>query len=233
MDELVNWHEYMRVFAGLYAMVPAPQIIPLFLGLTVGRSRSEQTRAALVSSLTFVIVLVVFIYFGGALLALFGVSLAAFRLAGGFLLLLMAVDMLRASPPDDRPVGKEETAARASITGLAIVPLGIPILAGPGAMSAVVLFATDHDAPGHQVLVSLVVLAVAVTVLVTLLVAGALTRFFTPAVASVFNKLMGLIIAAIAFEFIMDGIAGHFPILETIHTSWIVPVLGQLLTSFS
>jgi len=97
------------------------------------------------------------------------------------------------------------------------VPLTIPILAGPGAISAVVLFATNHDGISHRIVTALVLLAVALTVWVQLRLAIAADKLITPNMALVFNKVMGLLVAAIAFEFIMDGIAGHFPDLNTLH----------------
>ncbi len=232
MNELTNWPEYTRIFAGIYALVPPPIIVPLFLGVMAGRSRSDQTGAALVASLSFLIVMLVFVFFGTSVLGVFGISLPAFRLAGGFLLLLIALDMMRSNPLAEEAV-KDEGKSGGSALVLGIVPLTIPVLAGPGAISAVVLFAADHDVSSHRVLVGVVICVVALTVLLTLLAAAALARFFTPSVALVFNKVMGLIIAAIAFEFIMDGIAGHFPSLGTIHGQWIAPLVPQVLTSFS
>lgn len=214
--ELTNWSEYVRVFVGLYALVPAPIIVPLFLGIMSGRGRAEQTGAAFIASATFVAAMLLFVFFGGSVLSVFGISLPAFRLAWGFLLLLLALDLMRANPIAETSTGTAGAASASSLV-LGVVPLAIPVLAGPGALSAVVLFATDHDESAHRVLVALVVILVAAATFVTMLAAAALARFFTPPVALVFNKIMGLLIAAIAFEFMMDGIAGHFPLLETIH----------------
>lgn len=80
-----------------------------------------------------------------------------------------------------------------------------------------VIFATDHDGFSHRILTGLVILAVSLTVFIQFRLAVAVDRLITPNIALIFNKIMGLLIAAIAFEFVMDGIAGHFPQMETIH----------------
>lgn len=213
-SELGNWPEYVKIYVGLLALVPAPIVIPLFLGVMTGRTVAEKKNAAFIGAVGFLIAMLLFTFIGDAILAAFGISLAAFRLAGGFLLLLIALEMMR-SDPTSQP--KDEGKQGGSALALGIVPITIPILAGPGALSAVVIFATDHDGFSHRVLTGLVILAVSLTVFIQFRLAVAVDRLITPNIALIFNKIMGLLIAAIAFEFVMDGIAGHFPLLETIH----------------
>jgi multiple antibiotic resistance protein len=191
LAELTNWPEYVRVFAGIFALVPPPIIIPLYLGVMAGRTPAEKSAAALTGAVGFFLTMTVFTFFGAAILGVFGISLAAFRLAGGFLLLLIALDMMRSDPHADSEGGEGRRGA-----------------------TAVVLFATDHDSAANRLLVMLVLLAVALSVFLILRAAAALDRYFTPNTALVFNKVMGLIIAAIAFEFVMHGIAEHFVQLD-------------------
>lgn len=203
-----------KIYVGLIALVPAPIVIPLFLGVMTGRTVAEKKSAAFIGAVGFLIAMLLFTFIGDAILAAFGISLAAFRLAGGFLLLLIALEMMR-SDPTNQP--KDEGKQGGSALALGIVPITIPILAGPGALSAVVIFATDHDGFSHRALTGLVILAVSLTVFIQFRLAVAVDRLITPNIALIFNKIMGLLIAAIAFEFVMDGIAGHFPQMETIH----------------
>ncbi|MFN3146486.1 MAG: MarC family protein [Paracoccaceae bacterium] len=202
----------MRLFAGIFALVLPPIIIPLYLGVMSGRTPAEKSAAALTGAVGFFPTMTVFTFFGAALLGVFGISRAAFRLTGGFLLLLIALDMMRSDPHADSEGGEGRRGATALALG--IVPITIPILAGPGVISEVVLFATDHDSAAHRLLVMLVLLAVALWVFLMLRAAAVLDRYFTPNTALVFNKVMGLIIAAIAFEFVMHGIAEHFVQLD-------------------
>ena len=214
LQELANWPEYVKVFVGVFALVPPPIVIPLFLGVMAARSVEEKKAAAGVAAIAFAVTMGVFTFLGDAILAVFGITLAAFRLAGGFLLLLIALDMIRSNPHAD--IG-DDGKPSSSVLALGIVPITIPILAGPGAISAVVLFASDHEGISHRIVVSSVLVAVALTIFVMLRLAAVSDRLFTESTTVVFNKVMGLIVAAIAFEFVMDGIAGHFPQLTTIH----------------
>ena len=207
MDMAVPLPEYLQIFVGLFALVSPPVIVPLFLGVVGGRSVPDKLTAARVGALGFFVATVLFVFAGESILALFGIELSAFQVAGGFLLLLIALDMMRSEP------GDEADAQTGSIVALGIVPLAIPILAGPGVLSAVVLFSAEYEGMTHNALMAGVMACVSVAVYLTLRLAVASDRLFTPNVTLIFNKVMGLLIAAIAFEFMLDGITAHFPIL--------------------
>ncbi len=208
----IPWPEYVQIFIGIFAIVSPPIIIPLFLGVVGARSLSDKKTAAAVGALGFFVTTTLFVFAGAAILTAFGIQISAFQAAGGFLLLLIALDMLRSAPDDDN----QGEARASSIVALSIVPLTIPILAGPGALSAVVLFSTEHAGLTHKLIMVAVMAAVSLCVFVTLRLALFSDRLFTPNVTLIFNKVMGLLIAAIAFEFIFDGIAAHFPALTAV-----------------
>jgi len=212
--ELSNWPEYVKIFVGVLALVPPPIVIPLFLGVMAGRSSAEKKAAAAVGAIGFLVTMVLFTFLGQAILDMFGITLAAFRLAGGFLLLMIALDMMRSDPHVD---AEDEGRRGGSALALGIVPISIPFLAGPGAISAVVLFASDHDGVSHRIVVSLVLVGVTIMVYALFRIAAVAEQLFTKNVQLIFNKVMGLIVAAIAFEFMMDGFADHFPDMVTIH----------------
>lgn len=216
LAELANWPEYTQVYAGTFALVQPPIFVPLFLGAMAGRNPAEKRAAATVGSLGFLAAMVVFTFLGPAVLAVFGISIAAFQLAGGLLLLLIAIDMMRGGSRTGAEAGGDDAGGSRTAFALGIVPISIPILAGPGAITAVVLFATEHDGVAHLILVALVEVAVATTVFALLRSAVVIDRLFTPTAAMVFNKLMGLILAATAFEFLMHGIAAHFVQLDVV-----------------
>ncbi len=212
-----QWTEFSHILIANFALVPPPVIIPLFIGLVAGMGPLGKRRVAFVASVAYFVVMAVFIFFGMAILTAFGITLGAFRLAGGFLLLLIALDMLNAKPlAHQQPT---DTHYEGSATALAIVPMAIPILAGPGAISSIVIFSSQADEQGiaHQILVLGVVATLTVYIYLTLLLAARSDKLIGPQTTYIFNKVMGLVIAAIAFEFMMDGIAEHFPGLESIH----------------
>lgn len=213
--ELGNWNEYSKIFVALFAMVAPPIIIPLFLGIVSGRSLADKRKIAFAGAIGFGITMWVFIFFGAAVLDVFGISLPAFRIAGGFLLFLIALDMMRAEPPED--MAKTDSAIAKSAFTAGIVPLAIPILAGPGAISSVVIFTNEHAGFAHQILVSAVILTLVIYLIVILNIIALSEKLIGRNATIIFNKVMGLIICAIAFEFVLDGIAGHFPDLATLH----------------
>ena len=128
------WTEYSKILIANFALVPAPLIASLFIGVTAQRSRAEKHRAALAGALAYFTIMALFIFFGFAILASFGITLAAFRMAGGLLLLLIALDLL-GSGKNSSGLGASDDATSAYTLG--IVPLAMPILAGPGAISSI------------------------------------------------------------------------------------------------
>lgn len=212
--ELTNWPEYAKIFLGIFALVSPPLIVPIFLALLADRTTEEKKKVARVAAITFLVTMLIFTFTGEHLLAFFGITVPGFRVAGGFLLMLVAIDLIRADTADEEKLKKAE----GSLMAIAIVPMTIPVLAGPGALSAVVVFATQYDADpfGHKLVVSLVLMILALIIFLSCRFATVLDRFFTPQVSLVISKIMGLIIAAIAIEFMIYGVAGHFPQVDII-----------------
>ncbi|GAB4425793.1 MAG: YchE family NAAT transporter [Anaerolineales bacterium] len=211
--EISNWTEYSKLFIGLFAIAGPLSAVPIFLGLTGNKPVSEKNRVALVAILTFSVTLLVFTYFGEAILEIFGISLAAFRVAGGILLLLSALDMMR-SDSSSKPV---ESSSASSSTAIGIVPLAIPFLSGPGAISTVIIYASVHEGLEHLLLVSLVILSVALLVYLVFRMAMSMGSLLGDTANLVMNRVMGLIVASIAIEFIFHGLAEHFPDLTILH----------------
>jgi multiple antibiotic resistance protein len=208
LAELTNWDEYSKLFIGLFAMASPATVLPQFVGLVDRRSANEQQQIARIGAVSFALVMLLFTFFGHTLLGLFGITIAAFRIAGGLLLLLIGLDMLRAVPGSRR---QQSENGSVSALQLGIVPLAVPILAGPGSISTLVVFASLHEALTHKVVVSAVVLMLSVYVYLALRLTIASQRLITPRAAIFFLRIMGLVIVAIGVEFIVDGIAAHFP----------------------
>lgn len=212
--ELLNWNEYVKVFLGLFALVSPPIILPLFLGVVGQRTAREKRQTAVVGALSFAVIMLIFTFLGTAVLDLFGITISAFRVAGGLLLLLIALDMMRS---DVSTSDTTEADSRSSAISLGIVPIAVPILAGPGAISTLIIFATDHPTVSHQFLVAIVVVVISIYVFLAFQFSIRTEHLFSPTMMIVFYRVMGLIVAAIAIEFILDGIAAHFPMLEISH----------------
>jgi len=212
-SELKNWSEYLKLLVGLIAIIDPLALVPTFLSLAAQHTVAEKHQIASVTAFAVMVTLLAFTFFGQAILNLFAISLAAFRMAGGLLLLLLALDMLRAHSQTTETV--QPTSAKPAIS-IALVPLAIPLLAGPGAISTVIIYATLHASLSHKILVSAVIVTVASVVFMVLRLATQAEKFLGETSMLVFNHLMGLIIAAVAIEFILSGLATHFPILGVI-----------------
>jgi len=207
--ELREWNEYVRLAVGLLALINPLTVLPIFLGLVQGRPESEKRHISSVAAVTVLVTLLIFTYFGGALLGLFAITIDSFRIAGGILLLLTALEMMRAKA--GTRAGGEDT--EVNITSIGIVPLGIPLLAGPGAIVTTIVDATALPGIAHKVAVSLVIVLVAIVVYVALRLSAKAGKYMSPTAMTIFNRVMGLIIASIAIEFMLGGLAARFPIL--------------------
>jgi len=211
--ELQNWTEYTKLLIGLFAISTPLAALPVFLSLSGEFSGKEKNRIALVAAVTYATTLLVFTIFGEAILGFFGISMAAFKVAGGILLLLSALEMMRAKPG----MSTVESGEKSNPVTVGIVPIAIPIMAGPGAISTIIIYADLHASIEHTVLVSGVVLTISIVIYLIFRAALGFGSLLGETTTLVMNRVMGLIIAAIAIEFIMDGVAGHFPELITMH----------------
>jgi multiple antibiotic resistance protein len=180
-------------------------VVPLFVAMTA-RDSPEKCRAmARRATLTASGVLVFFALFGTLVFQVFGVTLAAFRVAGGLLLMLTALDMLRAQPPGTKTT-PAETSEGAAQEDIAVVPLAMPLLAGPGAIATVMVLMAQHGAGWTNA--AAVLAAIALTMLVTYLVLRSAHRVkavLKQTGIAIFERVFGLILAAIAVQFVFDG----------------------------
>jgi multiple antibiotic resistance protein len=201
-----------RFAVALIVIVDPLAAIPLFLQLTEGFTPRERKRTARVTALAVAGVLAGAALAGESILGAFGTSLPAFRVGGGIVLLLMAVSMLTAEPDRTRHSPEEDAASRDKAS-VAVVPLGVPLLAGPGAISAVILQANAGEGLAHRGLVLAVIAALGALCWLALRNAERIGRVVGPLGMNVVIRLFGLILAAIGVEFIAAGVKEIFPAL--------------------
>jgi multiple antibiotic resistance protein len=207
-----NWPEYSRFFTALLVILNPFAAIPFFLGLTQGYTTSERSKAAMITSITVAIVLSLSAVFGETMLTLLGTSLPSFRVGGGLVLLLMALTMLRAQPDQMRTTSVEAAAAE-SRESIAVVPIAIPLLAGPGSISTVIIEAHRIGAENHILWIVLVILVLALVLWAVLRLATPIGRILGPIGLNILNRLFGLILTAIAIEIMANGLRELFPVL--------------------
>jgi multiple antibiotic resistance protein len=188
--------------------------VPIFLAITTDDSPAKRRGMALRAALAAFVTLALFALAGGVIFRAFGITLGAFKIAGGLMLFLMATDMMRAQPSRTRSTAEEQEEGVAR-DDVAIVPMAIPMLAGPGAIATVMVLMSR--AAWEPVPTAAVFGAIAVTCLASWLLlrsAVAAERFLSKTTLHVLERVMGLLLAAVAVEFVVGGIRDVMPTLQ-------------------
>jgi multiple antibiotic resistance protein len=204
-----EFSEYLRFVVTLTAVVDPFLAVPFFLALTAERSQPERMRLARVVALTVFVVLAVSVFVGEALLALIGASLAAFRVGGGLVLLLMALAMLNAQAGGVR---QSKAEARELEEGelQGVVPLAMPLLAGPGAISSSII-AVERGGLAHQAAVVACIAIVCLVTWLTLRAAHRIAARMGTTGLNVATRILGLLLAAMAVQTMAVGMKQLFP----------------------
>ena len=180
--------------------------VPIFLSITTSLDARQRRRVAWSGAVAAWILLCVFAFAGGLIFEAFGISLGAFKVAGGLMLLLMSIDMMRAQPSRTRTTDEEQDASRAQ-ADIAIFPLAVPMLAGPGAIATVMVLMSR--AAWDPLRTSFVFVAITVTCATAWLLmraAASAERLLPKTLLRAFERVMGLLLAAVAVEFIAGGV---------------------------
>lgn len=191
-------------FPSIFSIVDPIGVVPVYLALVGSEARAEQRRTAARATLTATIVLSLFAASGTAIFHFFGITIPAFKVAGGILLFSMALEMMRAHTSQVKSTPEETSDARAK-DDVAIVPIGIPLLSGPGAIATAIMWSSRAHGAGEMIALFVSILLVTAITLVTLVSAGRVVKFFGKTGINVVSRIMGLILAATAAQFVIDG----------------------------
>src|SRR3954470_13661335 len=197
MDSVVSVTLLTEVFVTLFVIMDPIGTIPIFLSLTRGRSRATIKRAAWQAVLVSFAVIVVFAFFGQRILDYLGISLPALQAAGGLLLLLVAVELL---------TGKEEAQTASSDVNVALVPLGTPLLAGPGAIVATMVLSRQVETVADFVAVGLGVIGVHVSLWLAMRFSLPILRLLREGGVVLVSRISGLLLSAIAVQLVADAV---------------------------
>ncbi len=203
---------FLSSFVTVFFVVDPPAAVPLFISMTATYSAEGKRRTAMRASLIAFAVLSVFAAAGGTIFRLLHVSLGAFRMAGGLLLFLLAVDMLRAQRSRQR-TSPEEEAEAAETNDVSVFPLAIPMLAGPGATSAVMVLMTRAEQAWQSGAIFAAIAMTAAMTYAILRFASGIGERLGQTGLNVLQRIMGLVLAAIAMQFVVDGIGTVLPSL--------------------
>ena len=208
LSELMSYS--VVAFSAIFFVVDPIAVVPVFVTITEGDSEEKRRAMARRACLITAGILLTFLVGGGLIFRMFSLTLAAFKIAGGILLMLTALDMLRSMPARTRTSGKEvnEAVARPDV---AIVPLAMPLLAGPGSIATVMVLTAQATQLWQFALLALSIVVTAFASYLTLRAASLVNRFLGNSGRAILERVMGLLLVAIAVQFMISGVRDAFP----------------------
>jgi len=200
VDALTN------AFATFFVTIDPPGMMAIFLALTTGMSSAERKQVALRGTLIGMFILLAFMTIGGTLLSALGISLDAFRVAGGALLFYTAFEIVFEKRVERKEGTAERIISKSDVQSIAAFPLAIPLIAGPGAISASILLAVDFSTWIERAALMCTLLSVGLILYIMLLLADRISDYMGETVRIVLTRLLGILLAALSVQFIADGV---------------------------
>ena len=200
MNDVIDLRLLSEVFITLFVIMDPPGTVPIFLGLTGTMTRQQRNRAARQAIFVAFGVILAFAVFGQSLLSYMHISLPALQASGGLLLLLVAMELLTGKAEEPQPSGNAKV-------NVALVPLGTPLLAGPGAIVAVMVFVQQSDGTlADWVAIAVGIVLVHVTLWLAMRFAGVIHRLLGESGTTLVTRIAGLLLAAIAVQLVADAV---------------------------
>jgi multiple antibiotic resistance protein len=203
---------FVSAFVTFFVVIDPPGCAPIFAGLTREATAAQRRAMAIRASLVAAGILLFFGLLGEDLLKTLGISLAAFRIAGGIMLFLIALEMVFERRTQRRESRAQEVSADPEHDDVSVFPMAIPMIAGPGSIASVMLLMARSDGLDESLVVLAALAAVLVLTLVSLLAAGWLMRLLGHRTEAMLTRLLGVILAALAAQFVIDGISVSFEV---------------------
>jgi multiple antibiotic resistance protein len=202
---------FTSAFITLAVIIDPPGCAPIFAGLTKGEDAAHRRRMAVRSAVVAWCILVFFALLGEPLLSALGISLSAFRLAGGIMLFMIALDMVFEKRTERREERAREIEGTPEADDISVFPMAIPMIAGPGSIASMMLLSARAQGPAEQATVLVAMTSVIVLTLLALLAAGPLMRLIGAKLEAMITRLLGVILAALAVQFVLDGLERSLP----------------------
>ena len=201
---------FLSAFITLFVVLDPPGCAPIYAGLTTGASPAQKRSMAVRACVIAGAILLIFALFGEQLLAALHIELDSFRTAGGIMLFLIALDMVFEKRTQRREARAEKVRETPEIEDVSVFPMAMPMLAGPGAIASVMLLVGNAQGWPETLVVLGALLAVLILTLLALLAAGPLMKLVGARVEAVITRLLGVLLAALAAQYVFDGIRGSF-----------------------
>ncbi len=205
-----NLADSLKFAITIFSLLNPLGALPMFLTLTFGRSHKGIKHISTTCAITVFITAIISLFLGEIILKMFGISISSFRIGGGILLATMAFSMLYAKQQQTK-LSKEEIAYQESEDTIGIVPLAIPLLAGPGTISTAIVYASEFSTPWHWIGAVMALAIISIIIKYVLQFSEQIGKRIGPIGLNVLTRIMGLITMSIAVEFIIKGIKNFFP----------------------
>ena len=202
---------FTAAFITLLVIVDPPGCAPIFASLTSGASAAHRRTMAIRASLVAWAILMFFALLGEPLLRTLGISLSAFRLAGGIMLFMIALDMVFERRTERREERAEGIKGTPEAEDISVFPMAIPMIAGPGSIASIMLLTARADGTAEGLVVLAAMTAVILLTLVALLMAGPLMKLIGAKLEAMITRILGVILAALAVQFVLDGLERSLP----------------------
>ena len=199
------------VLVTFLVIIDPPGVAPIFASLTRGTPVAHRRAMAIRSSLIAWAILMFFALLGKPLLHALGISLASFRIAGGIMLFFIAIDMVFEKRTERREKRVEAIERTPEVEDISVFPMAMPMIAGPGSIASAMLWVSRAEEPVLIAVVLAAITTVMLLTLVTLLAAGPLMRLIGDKVEAAITRILGVILAALAAQFVIDGLKQSFP----------------------
>jgi len=203
---------FVSAFVTLFVIIDPPGCAPIFASLTSGASKADRRAMAIRSVMIAAAILLFFAVLGEDLLDALGISLAAFRIAGGIMLFLIALEMVFERRTQRREQRANEINATPEQEDISVFPMAIPMIAGPGSIASIMLLMARGEGVQGSLVVLGAMLAVLLLTMLALLAAGPIMRFLGNKVEAMITRILGVILAALAAQFVIDGISISFSV---------------------
>jgi multiple antibiotic resistance protein len=197
---------FLSAFVTLFVVIDPPGCAPIYAGLTTGATRAQARSMAVRASGIAGIILLVFALFGENLLAALHIELDAFRIAGGIMLFLIALDMVFEKRTERREARAEKVRATPEVEDVSVFPMAMPMIAGPGSIATMMLLMSRSQGTSQTLVVLAALAAVLVLTLLALVAAGPLMKLLGSRVEAVITRLLGVLLAALAAQYVIDGV---------------------------
>ncbi|WP_443092569.1 YchE family NAAT transporter [Basfia succiniciproducens] len=211
MEFIQNSPIYAKFFLGLVAVINPFGVLPVFVNMTNHQPKAERNHTNLITSFSVGVILLVSLFFGKIILSLFSISINSFRIAGGILIISIAMTMISGKLGEDKQNKDEKNADFANMNSIAVVPLAMPILAGPGAISSTIVWASQYSSWFDWIGFSFAIILFSLLCYGLFRSGPTIVNALGKTGSNVVTRIMGLILMSLGIESIVVGITKLFP----------------------